>query len=212
MKDFPIFTTQYGAASLILKEVPYRQTAYIHLHDSQEPEALLAECISFCRICGAETIFASGNSILESYPFHTAIWEMRGQITDSQEELPQLWPVTEESVQQWRELYNQKMRQIPNAGTLEARDEKRILNSCGAYFVHNCGEMLGIGWVIENHLEVIASVYPGAGERICTAMQSLNPEQPLLLEVASANQKAVSLYERMGFMKVRELSRWYQVL
>lgn len=212
MKDFPIFTTQYGVASLILKEVPYRQTAYIHLHDSHEPEELLAECVSFCRICGAETIYASGNPILESHPLHTAIWEMRGQISYSPEELPQLWPVTGENVRQWRELHNQKMRHVPNAGTLEARDEKRILDSCGAYFVHDREELLGIGWANENRLEAIASVHPGAGERICKAMQSLSPEEPLTLEVASANRKAVSLYEQMGFLKLRELSRWYRVL
>lgn len=212
MKDFPIFTTEYGAASLILKEVPYRQTAYIHLHDTQEPEALLAECISFCQICGAETIFAAGNPILEQYPFRTAILEMCGQISYVDEELPQLWPVTSDNVSQWRELYNRKMRLVPNAGTLEARDEKRILDSCGAYFVHDRGELLGIGWVNENHLEVIASVHSGAGERICKAMQSLNPEEPILLEVASANEKAVALYERLGMLKLRELSRWYRVL
>ena len=34
MKDFPVFTTENGVASLILKEIPYRGEAYIHLRDS----------------------------------------------------------------------------------------------------------------------------------------------------------------------------------
>ena len=54
MKDFPVFTTENGVASLILKEVPYRGEAYIHLRDSQDPKALLEECVSFCAACGAE--------------------------------------------------------------------------------------------------------------------------------------------------------------
>ena len=41
MKDFPLFTTENGVASLILKEIPYRSEAYIILRDTQSPEALL---------------------------------------------------------------------------------------------------------------------------------------------------------------------------
>lgn len=211
MKDFPIFTTEFGVASLILKEVPYRQTAYIHIRDTQEPEALLEECRSFCRICGAEHILAAGHPILEEYPLHTAIWELRGTVAFQPETLPQLWPVTEKTVGRWRELYNQKMRAVPNAGTLETREEGRILESGGAYFVHENGTLLGIGWLAGNRVEVIASVLPGAGERILCALQSLVPEELLTLEVASANEKALALYTRLGFLPVREISRWYAV-
>ena len=34
MKDFPVFTTQYGVASLIMKEIPYQKTAYVIIRDS----------------------------------------------------------------------------------------------------------------------------------------------------------------------------------
>ena len=33
----------------------------------------------------------------------------------------------------------------------------------------------------------------------------------MTLEVASTNTKAISLYERMGLLKVEELSRWHRV-
>ena len=56
MKDFPVFTTENGVASLILKEIPYRGEAYIHLRDSQNPKTLLEECVSFCAACGADKI------------------------------------------------------------------------------------------------------------------------------------------------------------
>lgn len=211
MKDFPVFTTEFGAASLILKEIPYRQIAYIHLRDTQQPKELLEECVSFCRICGAEKIYAAGHPWLEQFPLHTAIWEMRGMVSFESNELPKLWPVNGDNVSRWRDIYNRKMRQVPNAGTLEARDEKRIVDSCGAYFIHDDG-LIGIGWLNEERIEVIASMKKGSGAAICKTMQSLCPESMLTLEVASANEKAVRLYESLGFLKTRELSRWYQVL
>lgn len=212
MKDFPIFTTEHGAASLILKEIPYRKEAYIHLQSSKEPLALLEDCISFCRICGAESIFASGNSVLETYPLHTAILEMHGQLSLSEDEIPNMFPVTDATITKWRQIYNQKMRSIDNASTLESRDESRILNSGGAYFVHVNGNLLGIGWLEGNHISAVASLAPKAGEKVCKALQSIIPQENLQLEVASSNQKAIELYERLGFIKVCEKSRWYRVI
>ncbi|MDY4222972.1 MAG: hypothetical protein SOX71_10830, partial [Candidatus Faecousia sp.] len=78
MKDFPVFPTSHGAASLTLKEIPYRQEAYIQIQSTQEPELLLEECIGFCAACGAERIYASGDACLERYPLHTSIYQMKG--------------------------------------------------------------------------------------------------------------------------------------
>lgn len=211
MKDFPVFTTAYGAASLILKEVPYRGEAYIRLQSTQEPEQLLSECISFCSTCGAERIYAAGDAFLERYSLHTAIWQMKGMLSLCEEEIPTMFPVTEQTVSRWRDLYNQKMQRIDNAATLEARDEERIVSSGGAYFVHRSGELLGIGWLEEERLSALASMKPGAGELVLRAMQSILPQQQLSLEVASTNEKAIRLYERLGFLKTAELSRWYRV-
>lgn len=211
MKDFPVFSTSYGVASLILKEIPYRQEAYIHIQSTLEPEQLLQECVSFCTACGAEKIYATGHEMLEKYPLHTVIWQMRGTLFIGEEEIPSMFPVTEQTVSRWRELYNQKMSSVHNASTLEARDEARILESGGAYFIHESGVPLGIGWLEEDKLSTLAALKPGAGELVCKAMQSLIPQQQITLEVASANEKAVRLYERLGFLKTQELSRWYRV-
>ena len=118
--------------------------------------------------------------------------------------------MTEQTVSRWRELYNQRMAGVDNAGTLEARQEPEILSG-GTYFVHDGGELLGIGWLEGNTLLAMASLQPGAGEAVCRAMQSLLPGQPMTLEVASTNQRAISLYQRMGLLKVEELSCWYRV-
>lgn len=211
MRDFPVFTTEHGAASLILKEIPYRKEAYIRIQSTQEPEKLLEECVSFCTACGAEKVYAAGHNILEAYPLHTCVLQMRGELFISEEEIPAMFPVTEQTVAKWRALYNEKMKDVDNASTLEARDEARILSSGGAYFIHDSGIPLGIGWLEENRLSAIAALKPGAGELLCKAMQSLIPQQQIILEVASTNENALRLYERLGFIKSSELSRWYRV-
>lgn len=211
MKDFPVFPTSHGAASLTLKEIPYRREAYIKIQSTQEPELLLEECIGFCTACGAERIYASGHDFLEQFPLHTSVCQMKGCLFLSEEEIPSMFPVTEATVSKWREIYNDKMQRVDNASTLETRDESEILRSGGAYFVHSSGELLGIGWLVEDKLAALAAVKPGAGEMVCKAMQSLIPQQTITLEVASTNQKAIRLYERLGFLKTEELSRWYRV-
>ena len=211
MKDFPVFPTQHGAASLILKEIPYRGEAYIQIQSTQEPDALLEECIHFCAACGAERVYAAGHDILEAaYPLHTSIYRMTGTIQLHEEEIPSMFPVTEQTAERWRECYNQRMKDVDNAATLESRDIPNIVQG-NAYFIHRNGTLLGIGWIEGNKLRAIASMQPGAGEALCRAMQSLIPQQQMTLEVASTNQKAIALYERLGLIKVEELSRWYQV-
>ena len=211
MKDFPLFTTEYGIASLVLKEIPYKEEAYITIRSSEQPAELLAECVSFCRICGAERVFAAGHEILEKSPLHAAVLEMRGQCQIDEEKVASLFPVTEQTVTRWRQICNQRMRGVDNAATLESRDEKKILESGGAYFVHEDGDLLGIGWIDQGELLVVAAVKPGAGERVMHTLLSMMPGEDLRLQVASTNTKAIRLYERLGFIKTKEVSRWYRV-
>jgi hypothetical protein len=214
MRDFPIFTTEYGVSSLALKEIPYRNEAYIRIQDVQEDFFAdhLAECVSFCRICGAERIFAAGSGKLEEYPLYTSVLRMVGPVSFEEEKMANLFPVTEETAGKWRNIYNEAMRTVDNAGTLEAWEEKKILESGGAYFVHEAGELLGIFWLEENKLLAVASVKKGAGERVMHTMMSLVPEETMELEVASTNARAIRLYERLGFAATAEVSRWYRVL
>ena len=210
MKDFPVFTTENGAASLVLKEIPYKKEAYITLRASQAPQALLEECVSFCRACGAEKIYATGHEILEDHPLHTSILEMRGIPQIEEQYIANLFPVTEATVSRWREIHNRAMKNTANVGTLEARDEEKIQKG-GAYFVHRDGMLLGIGYLREETIEVIAAACPGAGKYVLHSICSVCPGVPLRLEVASTNERAIALYEKAGFLKVKELSRWYRI-
>lgn len=211
MKDFPMFDTEYGIASLVLKEIPYKGIAYIILREAWEPEKLLDECVSFCRMCGAEIICAAGHEILESYPLYTTVFEMRGEAVVDKASLKSLFPVTEATVVRWRELYNEKMRPIDNAATLTAFDEKRILESNGAYFVHENGDLLGIGWLDDTQLLAVAAAKPGAGRNVMNTLMSLVEGAQMTLEVASTNERANHLYEKLGFLKTKEVSRWYRI-
>lgn len=211
MKDFPMFTTEFGVASLTLHEIPYRGEAFILIQDTQQPEELLAECISFCRICGAEKIYARGHEILDRYPLHCIVYEMRGRAEIEESKVENLWPVTEETVAQWRELMNEKMRPVDNSGTLMKKYEQDILNSGGAYFVHHEGEPLGAFWLTGNELLLLCAAKRGAGERVMHTAFSLIPGQEVKLDVVSTNERAIRLYEKLGFIRTAEHRRWYRV-
>ena len=212
MKDIPLFDTDTGVSSLVLKEIPYRQTAYIRIRSVQPGglEAHLKECAGFCRMCGAERIYATGHAELEKYPLYCAVRTMSRRTPDW-EPTDHLFPVTEPTVARWREIYNDRMSAVDNAATLTARDEQEILNSRGAYFVHRSGKLLGIGWLRDEELMAVASVVPGAGERVMKTLLTAASEDRVTLDVASTNTRAIALYERLGFVTVGERCRWYHI-
>ena len=210
MKDIPIFPTEYGVASLILKEIPYRQTAYIRVQDVQPDglDALIGECAQFCRAAGAEQIFWTAENV-DAEP-DAAVIAMSATAWVDKSKLENLFPVTDATVGQWRRIYNERMAQVDNAVTLTAFDEKKIVDSGGAYFVHHDGELLGIGWLEDTKLLAVASVVSGAGERVMHTLMSMVEGATMTLEVASTNEKAIRLYERLNFLKVKEVTRWYR--
>ena len=211
MKDFPVFTTEYGVASLVLKEIPYQGAAYITLRDSLEPEKLLEECVSFCRVCGAEAVYATGNEILEQYPLYTAMWEMRCPWESIPDTDAGLFPVVESTLEQWRGIYNEKVRKVPNGAWMTQSDGKKMLEDGDGYFIHRNGELLGIGRAAGDTIDWLAAVRPGAGRDVAAALNHAVIADAVKLMVASENKKAVALYERLGFIRVREISRWYRV-
>ena len=83
LRNIPIFTTEFGVASLILESVAARKEAYVRIQSSLQPEKLIEECVSFCKACGAERVYATGHEILASYPLHTSILQMNADRTIS---------------------------------------------------------------------------------------------------------------------------------
>ena len=211
MKDIPFFPTQHGVASLVLKEIPYQQTAYITIQDTTEPNDLLAECCAFCRACGAEKIYATGHSGLEDRPLLTAMWEMKRDLAGIPDTDAALWPVQDQTLERWRDIYNDKVKKVPNGAWMTHSDGQKMLEKGDGYFVHRNGQLLGIGRASGETIDWVASVFPGAGRDVVCALIHALTGDTVTLTVASANMKAVNLYETLGFLKTTETSRWYKV-
>ena len=211
MKDIPMFTTPFGVASLSLREVPYRKTAYIRIVATETCEALINECVSFCRLCGAERIYAEGHSDLNQYPFYTAVWNMCCSKMQFDTKAEMLYPVLSENVDHWREIYNKRMVDVPLAAYMTEADGKALCKSGEGYFVHRNGALLGIGRVSGDRIRVIASVCKGSGSQVLCTLAGLTDSPTISVEVASENFTAVSFYQKMGFIKTAEIARWYCV-
>lgn len=210
MKDIGIFPTECGVASLILREIPYRSEAYIRIQDvrPENLEKLLRECADFCRACGAEHILWTGAQSDE--PAAMEVLRMQGTAWVDPTLLENLFPVTQQTVSKWREIYNEQMRSVAQAGTLSFADENQIVSSGGAYFVHHNGQLLGIGWLEDTHLLAIASVEPGAGERVVHTLMSMVEGSHMTLDVEKSNTRAIHLYQRLGFVATSVVSTWYE--
>lgn len=209
VRDIPIFTTEQGIASLELSQIPGKGCAYVRLRDVREGKLVpfLEECESFCTNAGAERIFASGEGLEAVLPEQAVIWEMEGPIQPASG--ASLILVTEKTVESWRQRYNEAMQPVDHARLLAWTDRSRILESGGAYFV--CGEEgpLGLGWAEGQKLLALAAFLPGQGARVLKTLMGLVPGNKLTLEVASTNLRALRLYERFGFQKIKVVDRWY---
>ena len=211
MKDLPAFTTESGVATIVLQEVPYSKTAYIIVRDTPALKEFIAECVGFCRAAGAEKVYATGHEELKSYPYHTAIWKLEAELS----QIPQAGScqaITQENIGLWRQIYNEKMQGVLKAAYLTTFSLKKLLNEGNAYFVHRDGELLGIGVATGDRIDAVASVVPGMGAQVVRALCHALSEDAVTVEVASTNQRAIKLYEKLGFVPVAELSRWYKIL
>lgn len=211
MRDFPVFTTEHGVGSLVLKEIPYSGIAYVTIRDSSFPTEFLTECVEFCRAVGAGRIYASGHSVLETYPLHTSVLQMSASWEAIPETDASVFPVTDQTVRRWREIYNEKMKHVDNAAYMSERDATEMCKRGDGYFVHTDGELLGIGIAADDRIACIASVKPGSGREVVCALKNALMCERVVLDVASTNLRAIRLYESLGFVQTAELSRWYKI-
>lgn len=211
MQNIPLFTTENGVASLTLQEIPYTGKAYIRIQDASNPEMLLVECLDFCKAVGAARVYATGHNYLETYPLHITLIQMERQKAGLSETDACLFPVQEKTLEQFRGIYNEKMRNVSNAAYLSTVQAKEILKTGSGYFVHKNDRLLGIGVASGNTIETVISLVPGAGADVLLALANALFSEYVLLEVASDNNRAIKLYEKLGFIKTKEISRWYKI-
>lgn len=212
MRNIPLFTTEYGVASLILESVAARKEAFVRIQSSMEPDKLLKECVSFCVSCGAEQVYATGHETLETYPLHTQILQMRAHKESIDDTDAALFPMQEKTMQKWRQIYNERMAGVDNAAWMSENAMKSILHEGSAYFIHRDGVLLGIGKASGDRIDAVVSVIKGAGADVVRALTHALSSDEILIEVASTNTRAIALYERLGFLVTAQLSKWYQIL
>lgn len=209
MLDIPMFTTDLGVASLVLSQIPYTGQAYVRIQSTQQPLKFIEECISFCKAAGADEVFGAGHPFLQSYPFHTSILRMTVNTLPVVDTC--LCPVQEDTTEHWREIYNERMRSVPNAAWLTKGKLKELLATGSAYFVYKDGNLIGIGLVSGNEITVIIATQKGMGYFVLCSLRGVITSDVVEVEVASTNIPAIKLYKRVGFVVSEELSRWYKI-
>ena len=213
MRDIPVFCTEMGVASLVLKKIPYTKEAYIHIRDCCDVELFLKECCDFCVAAGAERVYATGHTYLEKFNYYTTLVKMQSSncFGDTTADLS-LFPLQEKTAEIWRTIYNKSMLRVPNASYMTVHDMKELLNGGGAYFVHKNGVLVGIGAINGCNIDVVATVVSGMGRNVLGALCNIIPSDIVTLTVADNNLPAVSLYNKLGFLVVEELEKWYKII
>ena len=215
MKDLPIFTGQFGIASLILREIPYKRCAYVMVRSAQEGHMrdFLEECGGFCRAAGAEWVLASAPEPLSFLPH---VHDMLEYACRRDQLPPPLQPVelaalTDDTAEQYRTIYNDLFRAIPNAATCTAEDLRRLREKGQAHLALVGGETAGICQWSAGELQTIGvlPLFRGLGHRLALTVFQRMEGEVITLRVSSSNGPALRLYQRLGFDRTRVLSSWY---
>lgn len=217
MKDIPIFTSPFGMATLILREIPTKQYAYVMVRSHQEGKLpqLLEECRAFCAMAGAVHVLATADEPLDFLPH---VHDMLA-FTCRREALPpplrpvELAPVTAENGAQFLALYNRLFYPVINAATYTQTDLTRVLEKGQAYLALVGGQVAGLGELTESELCAIAVApeFRGLGHRLALTLFARMSCEVVHLRVSSANEGALRLYGRLGFDRSSVLSRWYRL-
>ena len=211
LKDIPVFTTIYGAASLILYQIPFTRTAYIRLQSTQSPEEFLAECVDFCVMAGAESVYATGDVWLERFPVATSIISMSCDDLLYPETDAYAMSVQEKDLTNFKQIYNAAMAKIPNAECISTNKLLQILRAGNCYYVFKDNRKIGIGIAEGDCLESIIAIEPGMGQDVLAALYCVMKKDLIRIEVASANERAVRFFTKNGFKQNGVISNWYKV-
>lgn len=216
MKDIPMFTGTYGLASLVLKEISVSGRAYVVIRAvwNDQKAAFLQECLSFCRAVGAEQVYASyGVEELPAAPAYDMI-----AMELEKEKLPrgnpvELEPLTPENGQIFLDIYNTCFREMAGASTYGKDDLNRLFDTDCAFLAKKDGKYAAIAEISQTGLESIAVLpaFRGLGYDLALAVLPMVPRKTIRLKVASTNEKALSLYARLGFVQMETVTRWYQL-
>lgn len=220
MQNIPVFMAQGGTATLILREIPYRRTAYILLRTlpPEGPDAMIAECAGFCRSCGAEACFVSPGSsdaVLTLPHAYDILMLQAEKAALPQPEHPfSLVPLSPDNDAIYQRIYNQCFQTVSHALTYDRAQIERIYR-CGhrAFLALNPdGTPCGMGELHENELAAVGLLpdYRGGGRELTLSLLEHCTGPQIRLTVVSDNLPALRLYRRLGFTPAGVESSWYQ--
>lgn len=219
MNNIPLFSAAGGTAALILREIPFSKKAYILLM-TVIPENLpdmIRECVSFCRVCGAEECFITRKDSDEPLPLphsHDIL-----QLTAEKAKLPAGTPVKLVGIQEdndsfYINLYNRCFSSVSGAAFYDRKQVERIylLHQKAFLALTEDGTPFGFGELHENELAAVGVLpeYRGRGYDLTLSLLAHCPGPKITLTVASDNPAALRLYEKLGFQKVKTESSWYR--
>lgn len=211
MKDLPMFTTEFGVASLTLSNIPYTKAAYVQIQDSCEPVQLVKDCLDFSIAVGAESVYATGDKCLKSYPLHTSVLELECVKNNLPPTHAVLQELSEEDMERWRQIYLTRMKNVHNAAYISAADMKRYFEQNKCFFVILDSQEIGIGMVDDNEIRAVAGIVPKMGKDLVSALATQISGDPIKVTVSEQNKPAMHLYERLGFRCARIIANWYKI-
>ncbi len=207
MKNIPLFTSEYGVATLILEEIPTKGAGFVLVRSTDNLAGLLADGAKFCRMCGAGVVYGTGEGDFSGYPLAYGLLEFSA----IKHQLPKpdgkvkLVAVDDSSGALFLQMYDQIFAGQVGIGTPKLEE--------GTGYLAYAGEKLvGIGQISPGRLEVIGSLKKGMGFSIAIALLSKISEEIITLQVCSLNETAIKLYEKLGFTEKGKMGDYYQIL
>ena len=219
MNNIPVFTAQGGTATLILREIPVSEKAYILLRTALPgmEEGLVKECAAFCRMCGATQIFAAwedGDLSFLSPAYEIYLLHVE-KATLPEGKPVTLVPMTPDNDAIYQRIYNRCFFGVSHALSYDRGQIARIYREHQRAFlaIDENGTPYGIGELHGDELAAVAVLpkYRGKGTDLATALLKLCPGEDLYVTVASDNETAMHLYEKLGFHLAGVESRWFRV-
>jgi GNAT superfamily N-acetyltransferase len=220
MKNIPVFLSQSGTATLILREIPFSGKAYVLLRTILPDclSSLLQECGDFCRQCGAETIYVSSEAgktpLPISHAYDILLLSVQKDGLPSGTPFP-LVPMDENNDSIYLRLYNQCFQNVSHALSYDREQLRRIYRSGQQAFIalSEDGTPCGMGELHGNELAAVGLLpeYRGRGYDLTLSLLSHCEGPEITLTVASDNAPALGLYDKLGFHVTGIESSWYSL-